>query len=124
MSTWQIYSQTSNLGWDLDTPINRPNQDMETKYISTMTTIRLADGSTAYVTPETKRLKEPFTMFWADASDSFRTQIENYILNGDTVKIETHTSDIFIGRFMDMSRVWFSGLDDTYDIQVTFVRTQ
>lgn len=123
MSTWQIYTQTSNLGWEADTAINRPNQDMETKYTSTMTTVRLADGSTGYVTPETKRVSEPFTMFWADTSSAFRTQLENYILNGDTVKIVTHGSDTFIGKFTDMSRIWFSGLDDTYDVQATFVRT-
>jgi len=123
MSNWSIYIQTSNLGWDADTAISRPNQDMETKIVSTTSKIRLADGSDAFVTPETYRTKEPFSMFWADTTSTLRTQLTTYIENGDIVKIVTHTSEEFIGRFTDMSRVWFSGIDDSYDVMVTFQQT-
>ena len=124
MSNWTIYIQNSSLGWDAEPAIPRPNQDMETKYVSNVTKIKLANGSNAYITPETKYSKEIFTMFWASTTSVLRTQIETYIVNGDILKIVTHTGEEFIGFFSDMSRVWFSGIEDTYDLQVSFERVE
>lgn len=124
MSNWIIEIENSSTGYDLDTPIPRPHQDLETNLISTQQKVQLANGSNGFIRPETRRVKEPITMFWADTTSSFRTQIENYMLNGDKVRITTHTGETFIGRFINMSRVWFTGLDDTYDISINFERTE
>jgi len=124
MSNWNIYVETSNYGWEADDAIPRPHQDLESIYISTQQKIKLADGSNAFINVETKRNKEPIIMFWAETTAAFREQIENYMLNGDKVKIVTHTSEEFIGRFLSMKRVWFTGVaPDAYDIQVSFERT-
>ena len=123
--TWTIEVEQSGGGWTIDTAISRPNQDVETEYISTQQKLRLANGSNAFVTPETKRLKEPFQMFFADTTSAFRTQIENYILNGDKVRITSHTNETFIGRFISMRRIWLVGISpDAYDVQITFERTE
>ena len=63
-------------------------------------------------------------MFFADTTSAFRLQIENYILNGDKVRITTHVvGETFIGRFISMRRVWFVGMEDSFDVQVSFERT-
>ena len=125
MSYWDIYVLNSDgVTWDADVQVPRPNDNLETEYISTQQKIKLADGSNAFITPETKRIKEPITIFWADTTSVLRTQLEDYMLNGDKVKIVTHTAEEFIGRFINMKRVWFSGIDDSYDIQVILERTE
>jgi len=124
MSNWSVYLQTSALGWSAEPAIPRPNQDMDTKIVANMTKIKLADGSNAFIVPEVKRNKEAFTMFFADTSLSFRTQFTNYIINGDVIKILTHSGETFIGVVFDMSRVWFTGLADTYDVQITMEQTE
>lgn len=124
MSVWSIFVENSAGGWDTDTDIPRSQQDLESKEISTQQKIRLADGSNGFVTPEIHYVKEPFSMFWADTTSAFRTQLNTYRNNGDKVKIVTHTGEEFIGRIIDMSRIWFTGMTDTYDIGVTFERTE
>ena len=91
-----------------------------------MQKLKLANGSNAFITPETKRIKEPIVMSFIDTTSAFRTQIENYILNGDKVRITTHIAgEVYIGRIINMSRVWLVGIaPDSFDIQITLERTQ
>jgi hypothetical protein len=124
MSLWSIYVENSAGGWDVDTSIPRSNEDLQTEYTSTQSKVKLANGSYCYITPETKRVKESITLFWADTTSALRTQIENYMLNGDKVKIVTHTAEEFIGRFLSMKRIWFSGIEDAYDVQVILERME
>jgi len=124
LTYWDIYLEQSVDTWALDGEIPRPNMDMETTRLSTMSKTKLADGSNAFITPETKMVKEPFTMFFADVTSAFREKIRNYMTNGDKVKIITHTGEIFEGKFISMSRVWLTGVaPDEYDLQVTFEQT-
>jgi hypothetical protein len=124
MSTWSIaYEQSSGL-WANDTAIPRPNDDIETQYISTQVKIRLASGSDGYVIPQNKRATESFTMLFKNTTSAFRTQIQGYMYDGDTVRIITHTGEQFIGRFINMSRVWVVGTEpDEFDVTVTFELT-
>lgn len=125
MSTWITEIQLSGGGWYIDTSIPRPNSDLETDYISTQQKLKLANGSYGFITPETKRVKESITMFFANTTAIFRLQIENYMLNGDKIRITTHTGEVFIGRFISMKRVWFVGCSpDQYDINTVFERTE
>jgi hypothetical protein len=121
MSTWNISLWQSGSTYVSDGTIPRPNENLETTRLSTMQKVTLANGDNAFITPETKYIKQPFSMFFADTTSTFRTQIENYISNGDKVKITTHTGEIFTGKFLDMKRVWFVGVSpDEYDVNVTF----
>jgi hypothetical protein len=125
MSNWSIYILESNSSYTDDGYIPRPNQDLETSRVSTQQQIRMADGSNSYVTPEVKSLKDPIQMFFADVSTSLITKINNYIDNGDTVKIVTHTGEEFIGYFTSIKRVWLTGVaPDSYNIQVDLVITE
>ena len=123
MSYWVIEVQYSNNSWHVDGQIPRPNENLELETISTETTVKLANGGEANVTPEVRSLKQPFNMTWIDASSSFRTQIANYIDNRETVRITTHLGETFIGRFTSIKRVWLTGVSpDQIDIQITFKR--
>jgi hypothetical protein len=122
---WQVFIETSNYGWSAEVSFPRPNEQVETKLISTQTVIKLADGSNAFVRPEVKRTKEAFTLIFISTTSALRSQIEGYLLNGDKLKIITHTGETFIGRIVDMSRVWLTGISpDEYDINVTFYPTE
>lgn len=120
---WTCEIENSGGTWVVDTSFPRPNEDVETSYVSTMIKTKLADGSNAFITPETKRIKEPISFTWFNTSSTLRTQIETYMLNGDKLRITTHTAEIYIGRFINMSRVWFVGINpDSYDIKCIFER--
>lgn len=123
MGNWTMKVKDSSGTYVSDGNIPIPMEDLETGRLATVQRVRLADGDTAFITPETKYSEEPFTMFFAIATSAFRTKIETYIENGDSVKITTHTSEVFTGKFTSMKRVWFTGIaPDEYDIMVTFTR--
>jgi len=118
---WLIYTINSDgVNWDADTNLIRPNQDLENQIISTIQTIKLANGGEAYVTPETKSNKGVISFFWANTTSTFRSKIESYMNLGKKIKIITHDNQTLIGRFMDYKRVWFSGEDSAFDISATF----
>jgi hypothetical protein len=121
MSTdWTVQVWQSGNTYTADDALPRPNSDIETKIISNLQIIKLADGSEGYIQPETKYFRDIISMFFAQTTSAFRTQIETYIANGDRIKITTHTGEIFEGYFIDIYRVWFSGMDNTYDCKVSF----
>lgn len=125
MTNWNTYVLNSDgVTWDLDGTVPAANENLESEYISTQQKIKLADGSNGFITPETKRIKEPITIYWAETTSALRTKIENYMLDGDKIKIVTHLSEEFIGRFLSMKRVWFSGVEDSFDVQVVFERME
>jgi hypothetical protein len=116
---WKIYQESGN-SWVFDSNISRPNQDMNTEEISTMQSNQLADGSQGFITPETKYLKQPFQMFFANTTSDFRTLLYGYFRNGTKIKLITHNSEEYIGKITNISRVWFSGRTEWMDLQVTF----
>jgi len=117
---WGVYIWESGDTYTFDWNMNRPNDNLETQEISTMQKVKGSDGSNIFMTPETKYTKEPFQMYFADTTSGFRTKIQGYIRNQTRVKIITHNSEEFIGKFINMSRVWFSGRDNSFDLQLTF----
>lgn len=125
MSTWNIYLRESGTTYTLDGTIPRPNMDMETRRLSNMSKIRLADGANAFVTPEHTYVKEPFEMVFIRASSTLRTRFEDYMINGDKIRIETHTGETFTGKIIDYKRIWLTGVEpDEYDLSVTFEQTE
>jgi len=117
---WAIEVFESGSTYVSDGYIQRPNEDLQMSRVSTMQKVKLADGSNGFITPETKYIKEPLSMFFADVTSAFITQLEGYITDGDKVRITTHTGIIFTGRFISYTRVWFTGIEESYDINVTF----
>jgi hypothetical protein len=118
---WLVYTININgLTWDVDTNLIRPNEDLENQIVSTMQTVKMADGSEGYVTPETKSNKNNLQFFWADTTSTFRSKIEGYINSGIKLKIVTHDNQTLIGKFTEYKRVWFCGIDNSFDITATF----
>jgi hypothetical protein len=122
MSTWAISVQGSGSSWNSDGTIPRPHADLETIIVSTAQKVKLADGSNGFVTPEVKSSKEAISLVFLDSDSALRTKLNNYIANGDNVKITTHTGETFTGKIINIGRVWLCGVDDSYDLKVTLER--
>lgn len=120
---WAVYVWDSGSTYTFDAYMYRPNKDLETTIVSNMQVIKLADGSEAYIQPENKYIRGNINMYFAETTSAYRSQIENYIINGEKVKIVTHDSQIIYGYFIDMNRVWFAGQESSFDIAVVFKQT-
>jgi len=121
MSNWAIYIEASGSTWEADGGIPRPNETMETQVLSNTTRIKLANGASAYFTPTTKSYKEEFSMTMLELDDTVVSKIDDYIENNTKVKIVTHTSEVFIGKFLSRQRAWLTGIEpDVYDLIVRF----
>lgn len=123
MAGWNIYVwNNSTLTWDSDGTIDRPNDTLSQDRLSNQQKILLADGSPAYVVPETYVDKQSITLVWFYKLIDLKSQIESYMNDHDYIKIETHVSGIqFIGRFIQFSPIWLTGISpDRWDITATF----
>ncbi len=122
MSTWNIYKfNTGTLVYDSDGTIPRPNEDMDMEVISNQQKFKLADGSDAFVTPEIKSTKQPLNFIWYLQDDTtLKDKLETYMTNNDYLKIVTHTSLEFIGRFISARTRWLTGQTSMFEIQALF----
>lgn len=123
--TWNI-EKKSGVSYVSDGTIYRPNENLSVDLTSTQTKIQLADGSNAFVIPEIAYNKDPLRFVWLsiEQSDTFRTKIENYIINSDYLRITTHLSETLIGKFTYIRRVWLTGEADVYDLEAGFERME
>ena len=121
--TWAVEKWNGAI-WASDGTLYAPNDSLSVDLVSTLAKASLADGSNAYLLPTTKYNKEPLRLIWLEIlqSDSFRTKIENYIINGNYLRITTGLSEQFTGRFTAVRRVWILGVENTYDLECTFER--
>lgn len=121
---WAIYEWNSvTLEWDSIGTISRPNESINAGELqSTQERIFLADGSDAYVTPETKYIPQAITFIWYSKDQDFKDQISTYITDDTYLKIQTHIEDIsFIGQFINIQPIWVVGQNpDIWDINATF----
>lgn len=126
MSDWNIYKwNTSTLLWDADGTIPRPQENLDDEISSTQQKYTLADGSNAFMTPETKYIKEPLNFKWFLQDLVFKEKIETYFSNNDYLKIETHQATItYIGRFIHFKPTWLIGQTDTWEVEAQFERME
>lgn len=124
MSTWNLYIfNTSTLEFPVSASatIPRPNEDLIHETVSTQQRFKLADGSSAFFTPETKTEKLTITLIWQFQEYSLVQQIQEYMTDNEYIKIETHLSGLeFIGRFVSCSPTWLVGVEDKFNIQANF----
>ena len=127
-TSWNVYTQVSGSTYSADGTIYRPNNNVEITKTSTQQKIQLANGDNAFVNPETKSLKNAITFEWLELSDSdfnnLRAKIIAYMDAGTKIKITDHNSVDYIGRFINCTQVWISGVDDTEDLSATFEQTE
>ena len=123
-NTWNIFKQESNGSYTADGTIYRPNADVEDERISTHRKIGLADGDTAFVTPSTKYDEARLTFNWLYITDTdgIISKINTYIADGQTVKITTHLSDDYIGKFISLRKITLLGIEDYVDLVAIFER--
>lgn len=122
-STWAVYILQSGNNWVFDFNMDVPNNDDGLIFaeISTQQKIKLADGSNAFIRPETFYEKLPLVFEWIEETVSFIEQIRDYQRNGDTLKIVTsYAGREFIGRFIEVKPLWVSGSVGVYDLEATF----
>jgi hypothetical protein len=127
MSNWNVYEWDDiNEEWDLAGTIPRSQEDIQDIYVSNQQEIQLADGSKAYYTPETYYNKSEVSLRWYMQDDTFKTQIEEYIINHTYLKIETHISgEDYIGRFKQVTGQWLIGESpDEYVVDALFTRME
>ena len=122
---WLTYTQPgSGNSWELSDFIYAPNEHLERNKVSTLTQVKIVDGSYSYVSPEIKFNYEPIVMTFLaiEASDEFTAIINSYIDNQTYVKVVDHLGGEMEGIFTSINEVWISGMEDSYDYQVTFTR--
>lgn len=126
MSSWNIYKfNNSTLVYDLDGTVPRSNEDIDLGLASNQQKFVLADGSLAFVTPETKAVKQPITLVWYLEDETFMNIILAYMNNNDYLKIVTHTDITFIGRFIQCNGKWLTGQNgDIFELTTTFERME
>jgi hypothetical protein len=120
---WNIYIwNTNTLTWDSDGTIDRPNEGLPLETVHNQQKFQLADGDSAFVTPEVTYLKQPIQMVFYYKDESFVTQLVDYLENNNYIKIETHVSGRnFIGRFTSVKPNWLTGENpDKYDVESIF----
>lgn len=126
MSYWKLYVEDSGGAFPAQETLllPRPNDDLNVGKTSNQTANPLADGSIGYYTPETKSIKNDLTFTWVMRDEDFLETLESYIDNHDFIKIETHTSREFIGRFLNVNGKWLTGEDEEFEITATFARME
>jgi len=119
---WAIEKKVAG-SWVSDGTIYRPNDSLGNEIMSTQQTVPLANGSNAYITPETKYLEGriQFTWFWDDGA--IESQVEGYVKAQDDLKITDHDGNLYIGRFIGVNSTQFVGEDpDRYNLTANFER--
>jgi len=118
--TWTIEKKVSGT-WTGDGSLYRPNASYTLPKLSTQTTVALADGDNAYVTPSTKYLDQPMNFIWYYDDGTTKTKIDTYMDNQSDVKIIDDLGNEFIGRFTSITPTRLVGqADEVYDIRVIF----
>ena len=119
--TWSTQKWNGS-AWVAETALYRPNENIGIEKLSTSAKLRLADGSSAFFTPETKYNQEPITMqfLMIENSDTFWSRLEGYVTANTQLKITDHLGNIWTGFFASVRRVWIAGTDNQYDLEATF----
>jgi hypothetical protein len=124
-SSWTI-EKLVGISYVSDGSIYRPNESVTFEMTATQKRVALANGDSAFVTPETKYVKEPLTFTWLliPESDGLKSKIENYVINQDYLRITNHLGEYYIGRFTQVRKLFLVGEEDTYEIEATFERME
>ena len=118
--TWTVERKIATVWTDEGDTIYRPNANINVERISTQVRTILADGSYAYITPETKYNPTSLKMTWAYLPKTYKTQLETYVNNLYDLRITDHNATIYYGRFINIKSTWLTGESDKYDIAVEF----
>jgi len=118
--TWTIERKIAGVWTDEGDTIYRPNNNINITTKATMVRTNLANGSEAFITPETKYNSQPLQLSWAYLPKTYKTQLEVYLQNAYDLRITEHNSTIYYGRFVMVKAIWLVGQVDKYDVNADF----
>jgi hypothetical protein len=118
-NTW-LLAKRVGLIWEDEDPIYRPNANLKLSRQATLTKTALANGSFGYVSPEVKSNHESLKITWFYLPKADHDRIEDYVSDGDDLRITDHNNDIYYGRFITIDTDWLAGEEDRCDIVAAF----
>ena len=118
--TWAVRRKVIGVWTDEGHTIYRPNADLGIESMSTQVKTILADGSYAYITPETKSNPNSLKMSWTYLLSTYKDQIEGYVNNLYDLRITDHNAVVYYGRFINYKANWLIGIQGRYDISAEF----
>lgn len=118
--TWSIAVKESGGTWVSDGTIYIPNSNLGLETVSTQTRVQLANGSFAYIRPETKYNISALKFAWFYLPKTFKDKIEGYIQDASAIRITDHNSNLYYGRFTSIQSTWLAGEDNKYDVTAEF----
>lgn len=102
------------------------NSEVSLRKQSNISVVKLADGSQAVVSPQTKSVTQPFSFQISEATDptrllSIETSINTDIDDKKKVKIVMHTGTEVVGYFLSCNKVLLqSGATQLYRLEIEF----
>jgi hypothetical protein len=124
-SAWSVYINESGDSWEFDFNLYVPNVDINDEIVSTQQTVILADGSKAFITPETKSNVQTISFAWMliTSDDDLISKIKTYIEDNTRLKIVTHLSEEYIGKFISLRKTHLVGISpDQWEVEAVFER--
>jgi len=118
--TWRIRRKIATVWTDEGQTIYSPNANLSVERLSTQVRTVLADGSYAYITPETKSNPIALKLSWLYLPKTYKEQIEVYVSNLYDLEIKDHNDTIYFGRFINIKSNWLIGQVDKYDVAAEF----
>jgi hypothetical protein len=118
--TWNVSRKIDGTWTPQSTGIYRPNNDFAEEQISNQVKVILADGSYAYIVPETKSNPTSLKMSWTYLPKTYKDQIDGYVTNLYDLKITDHNSTVYYGRFINSKSNRLVGTADMYDVSAEF----
>jgi len=118
---WVVARKITGVWTDIGA-IYRPNANVSLSLMSTQARTSLADGSYAYVTPETRANAQPLAFTWYYVEYATKVQLETYMNGLYDLRITDHNANVYYGRFTNVTSVWLTGEEDPerYDITANF----
>ena len=119
--TWALAEYTGGI-WRSEVGLPRPGRiTFAPPIASTHIKKILADGSLGRIRPEVTWNLEEIRFAWPiQKSITLKTRLENYIKSGSALRITTHTSEQFYGRFIRFTPEWrLSGETQEYNLEIS-----
>jgi len=117
--TWAVRRKIATV-WTPEGTIYKPNVDLTIESRSTQVRTQLADGSQAFITPETKYNPQILKFTWHYLPKTYKTQLEVYVNNLYDLEITDHNATVYYGRFVMVKSNWLVGQVDKYDVMADF----
>lgn len=120
---WTLKTQDSGDVWTAYGNLPRPNESFPVGIVGTLIRNQLINGQNSFVQPSNKYNYDDLQFIWySDTGGTLKDTIEGYVKNATRFKITDHLSNEYVGRFVQVTPIWISGISDEFDITAIFTR--